>query len=171
MVLRVGAGPHPLTFLQGDWGTDTSYPLCPRRLKLYTNGVYISRVNPSETLSVPLYLATFAKAHWFQWKFSQRQSVHTAVSAWFKPKNLTKRSVVCPSENRGASMMVMSGLSQGLLANSCCLQQKTHPPARNIFSEVFCVAVSIRQRSCQQELRFLSLPLWLPAISSVRWRV
>lgn len=42
----------------------------------------------------------------------------------FKPKNHTKRSVVCPSENRGASMMVMSGLSQGLLANSVAYNRK-----------------------------------------------
>lgn len=41
----------------------------------------------------------------------------------------------------------MSGMSQGLLANSCCLQQKTLQPARNIFSKVFGVAVNIHQRS------------------------
>lgn len=60
------SGTSPANVSRGDRRADTFYPLYPQRLKLYTNGVYISRVNPSKTLSVPLYLATFAKAHGFQ---------------------------------------------------------------------------------------------------------
>lgn len=157
--LQIGAGAHTSTFLRVIGAQILLKTPLSTEIETLYKYVYVSHVNPSKTETIPLCL--FAK-HLLKGLDSKKRChkgdvCHTAVSAWFKPKNRTKRSAVCPSENRGASMMVMSGLSQGLLANSCCLQQKTHQPARNIFSEVFCVAVSIRQRSCQQKLHFLSL--------------